>query len=177
MADYGEALVMASQGMVSAQAHDIFTKALALDPKLPKARFYDALALKQEGKTDEAKAAFDAFLADTPEDAPWRPMLVAEMQDMSSRPPALDQQTMQDAAGMSSGDQQAMIRGMVDGLEEKLKANGDDLQGWLRLIRARGVLGEAEKAKSAYDTAKTQFKDNAQALATLDGLAKEMNIQ
>ena len=177
MADYGEALTMAGQGMISAQAHDIFSKALALDPKLPKARFYNALALKQEGKADEAKAEFDAFLADTPEDAPWRPMLLAEMQDMSSRPPALDQQAMKDAASMSSGDQQAMIRGMVDGLEEKLKANGDDLQGWLRLIRARGVLGEAEKAKSAYDTAKTQFRDNAQALAALDGLAKEMNIQ
>ena len=176
MADYGEALVFAGQGMVTAQAHGVFSKALALDPKLPKARFYAALALKQEGKTAEAKAAFDAFLADTPQDAPWRPMLVAEMQDMSSRPPALDQQTMKDAASMSAGDQQAMIHTMVDGLEEKLKTNGDDLNGWLRLIRARSVLGDTGKARLAYETAKTQFKDKADALAALDGLAKEMNI-
>ena len=176
-ADYGEAMVMASQGMVPAAAHEQFKKALQLDPKLPKARFYDALALKQEGKTEEAKAAFDAFLKDTPEDAPWRPMLLAEMQDMSARPPALDKQTMANAANMSAGDQQAMIRTMVDGLEEKLKANPADLAGWLRLIRARGVLGDTDKAKAAYDTAKAQFGGNADALAQIDALAKEMNIQ
>lgn len=176
MADYGEALVLANQGIVSAEAHGIVGQALKLDPKLPKARFYDALALKQEGKSEEAKAAFEAFLKDTPEDAPWRPMLVAEMQDLSARPPALDSQAMKDAAAMPQEDQQAMIRSMVDGLEEKLKADGSDLSGWLRLIRARGVLGEAERAKAAYDTAKTQFRDNPDALAALDGLAKEMNI-
>ncbi len=177
LADYGEAMVMANQGLVSAEAHDVFAKALALDAKLPKARFFDALALKQEGKAAEAKAAFDAFLAETPSDAPWRPMLVAEMQDMSSKPPGIDEQAMKDAASMSQEDQQAMIRSMVDGLEEKLKADGSDLDGWLRLIRARGVLGEGGKAKLAYDTAKTRFKDNPQAIAALDGLAKEMNIQ
>ena len=177
VADYGEALAMANQGQVSAEAHDIFRKALALDPKLPKARFYDALAKKQQGKAGEAKAAFEAFLADTPADAPWRGTLVAEMQDMSSRPPALDQQTMQDATSMSAEDQQAMIRSMVDGLDEKLKTSGNDIAGWLRLIRARGVLGEAGKARLAYETAKAQFKDDADALAALDGLAKEMSIQ
>ncbi len=169
-------MIFANQGIVSAQAHDIVSQALKLDPKLPKARFYDALALKQEGKAAEAKAAFEAFLADTPQDAPWRPMLLAEMQDMSGKPPALDQQTMQDASQMSAEDQQAMIRSMVDGLEERLKADGSDLSGWLRLIRARGVLGETDRAKAAYDTAKTQFRDNPDALAALDGLAKEMNI-
>jgi cytochrome c-type biogenesis protein CcmH len=177
MADYGEAIVMANQGLVSAEAHDIILKALMLDQKLPKARFYNALALKQEGRTAEAKAAFDAFLADTPADAPWRPMLLAEMQDLSSRPSAPDQQAMKDVAGMTPEDQQAMIRTMVDGLEEKLKSNSADLDGWLRLIRARTVLGDREKAKLAYDAARTQFKDNQQALAALDGLAKEMNFQ
>jgi cytochrome c-type biogenesis protein CcmH len=78
---------------------------------------------------------------------------------------------------MTAEDQQAMIRSMVDSLEEKLKADGSDLDGWLRLIRARGVLGEADKARIAYDTAKARFKDNPQAMAALDGLAKEMNIQ
>jgi cytochrome c-type biogenesis protein CcmH len=177
LSDYGEAMVLANQGMVPAEAHDLFVKALALDPKQPKARFFDALALKQEGKTAEAKAAFEAFLKDTPEDAPWRPMLLAEMQDMGARPPALDSQTMQDAASMSPEEQQAMIRSMVDGLDEKLKANPDDLEGWLRLIRARGVLGEADKAKAAYEKALAQFSGNEDALARIAALGREMNIQ
>jgi cytochrome c-type biogenesis protein CcmH len=177
LADYAEAMVMAGEGMVSAQAHELFGKALTLDPKLPKARFYDALALKQENKTEEAKAAFEAFLKDTPADAPWRPMLLAEMQDMGAKPPALDQETMASAQSMAPEDQQAMIRSMVDGLEERLAANPDDLDGWLRLIRSRAVLGEADKAKAAYDKALAQYSGNADALAQIAALAKDMNLQ
>ena len=177
IADYAEAMVMAGQGIVSAEAHDLFGKALELDPKLPKARFYDALALKQEGKTAEAKAALEAFLKDTPADAPWRPMLVAEMQDMGAKPPALDSETMAAAQDMSAEDQQAMIRTMVDGLEERLAANPDDLDGWLRLIRSRAVLGEAGKAKDAYDKAQAHYSGNADALAQIAALAKDMKLQ
>jgi cytochrome c-type biogenesis protein CcmH len=177
LSEYGEALVLANQGLVSTDAHELFVKALAIDPKYPKARFYNALALKQVGKTAEAKAAFEAFLSETPADAPWRPMLLAEMKDLSRKPPALDAETMENATNMSASDQQAMIRGMVDGLEEELKADASDLEGWLRLIRARSVLGEMDKAKSAFETAKTTFKDDPQAIARLDGLAQEMNIQ
>lgn len=177
IADYAEALVMAGQGIVSAEAHALFGRALALDPKLPKARFFDALALKQEGKTQEARTAFEAFLRDTPPDAPWRPMLIAEMQDMGAKPQALDSQTMQDAAAMSPEDRQAMIRSMVDGLEEKLEANPDDLDGWLRLIRSRAVLGEADKARAAYDKALAQYSGNADALAQIATLAKDMKLQ
>ena len=177
LADYGEALVMQGQGMVSAEAHALFTKALALDAKLPKARFYDALALKQEGKTDAAKAAFQSFLTDSPPDAPWRSMVTSEIDSLTGRPPALDSKTMADAANMSADDQQAMIRSMVDGLEEKLAANPDDLDGWLRLIRARAVLGDTDKAKTAYDKALTQFSGNGDALAQIAGLGREMNIQ
>ena len=185
LADYAEAMVMAGQGMVSAEAHDLFAKALALDPKLPKARFFDALALKQEGKVEEAKAAFEAFLKDTPEDAPWRPMLLAEMQDTgaakpgaaAANPPGPDQQAMQDAANMSPEDRQAMIRSMVDGLEQKLAANPDDLDGWLRLIRSRAVLGDADKAKAAYDKALAHYSGNEDALAQIAALGREMNIQ
>ncbi|MEI7598947.1 MAG: c-type cytochrome biogenesis protein CcmI [Aestuariivirga sp.] len=177
ISDYAEAMVMGNQGMVPAPAHVLFQQALKLDPKFPKARFYDALALKQEGKTDEAKAAFDAFLKDTPADAPWRPMLLAEMQDTKAKPPALDQQTMADASNMSAGDQQAMIRSMVDGLDQKLAANPDNLDGWLRLIRARTVLGDTDKARAAYKKALETFSGSQDALAQIGALGKEMNLE
>ena len=69
IADYGEMVVSANQGMVTAEASRAFAEALKLDPKLPKARFFQALALKQEGKREEARAAFQALLDDTPADA------------------------------------------------------------------------------------------------------------
>jgi cytochrome c-type biogenesis protein CcmH len=69
-----------------------------------------------------------------------------------------------------------MIRAMVDGLDDKLNVNGDDLEGWLRLIRSRAVLNETDRAKAALAAARQQFKGNPQALSALEGLAKELRL-
>ena len=177
LADYAEMLVFANQGLVSADARRSFTAALKLDAKLAKARFFEALALKQEGKTGEARAAYEALLADAPADAGYRVAVEAEIREMTARPPALSQDTIAAAQNMSADDQQAMIRSMVDGLEQKLLANGEDLEGWLRLIRARSMLKDAEKASGAYKTARQHFKNRPEALTALDGLAKEIGIK
>ena len=39
-----------------------------------------------------------------------------------------------------------MIRGMVERLATRLKQNGDDVEGWLRLVRAYMVMGDRDKA-------------------------------
>jgi len=175
-ADYGEMLVFANAGMVPAEAERVFADILKRNKAVPKARFYSALALKQEGRLDEARAAFEAFLADSAADAPWRPMLEAELKDMESRVPGLTADQMAAGANMSATEREAMIRTMVDGLETKLKADGSDLAGWQKLIRARVVLNEADKAKAALETARGLFKDQPQAQEALDGLAKELNL-
>ncbi|MDJ0946454.1 MAG: c-type cytochrome biogenesis protein CcmI [Kiloniellales bacterium] len=54
------------------------------------------------------------------------------------------------AKEMSSEDQQAMIRGMVEGLAERLEQEPEDLEGWRMLARSYGVLGEAEKAAEVH---------------------------
>jgi cytochrome c-type biogenesis protein CcmH len=46
-----------------------------------------------------------------------------------------------------------MIRGMVEGLAAKLKADPNDFDGWLRLARAYAVLQERDKAADAYEQA------------------------
>jgi cytochrome c-type biogenesis protein CcmH len=160
IADYGEMLVFANDGMVTAEAARAFAAALQADAKLPKARFFAALALKQEGKQDAARQAFDALLAESPADAPFRPMVEAELRDMAG-----------------AEDQQAMIRAMVDGLEERLKTDAVDLDGWQRLIRSRAVLKEMDKARVAYATARHHFSGEPEALAALDSLATELNIK
>ncbi len=149
IASYGEMLVFANEGMVSAEASRAFSEALKLDPKLPKARYFHAVALKQEGKREEARAVFEHLLADSPADAPWRAAVETEL----------------------------MIAGMVDGLEARLKTDGNDLEGWQRLIRSRTVLGEMDKAKGALAEARERFKDRADAIAALAALAKEVGIE
>jgi len=160
IADYGEMLVFANDGMVTAEAARAFTAALQADARLPKASFFAALALKQEGRKDAARQAFEALLAESPADAPFRPMVEAELKDLAA-----------------ASDQQAMIRAMVDGLEERLKTDAGDLDGWLKLIRSRAVLKEMDKATAAYAMARHHFGDKPEALAALESLAKEMGIE
>jgi cytochrome c-type biogenesis protein CcmH len=164
LADMGEMITMGNEGMVTAEANAAFAEALKLDQKHPKARYYAALALRQEGKTDEAVAAWKALLDDSPADAPWRSMVDRDIAEVAAK-------------DMSPDDQQAMIRGMVDGLEERLKSDGNDLEGWQRLMNARKVLGEMDKAKAAYEAAKAVFKDKPDALASLDELARSLSIE
>jgi len=78
---------------------------------------------------------------------------------------------------MTAADRQTLIRGMVDGLEERLKADGKDLDGWRRLINARMVLGERDKAKASLDEARITMKETPDALTQLDGLAKQLGLE
>ena len=61
----------ANQGIVTADARAAFERARAADPGAVRPRFYLALALGQEGKTDEAIAAWQELLAGAPPGAPW----------------------------------------------------------------------------------------------------------
>lgn len=74
------------------------------------------------------------------------------------------------------GQQQAMIRGMVDGLAERLKSNPRDEAGWLRLMRARSVLKENAEARAARDAALAAFANDAAAQGRIRAGATEMGI-
>src|SRR6185437_10274718 len=68
----GEALTNAGDGLVSAEAQQAFERALKLEKDQPKARFYLAMALVQDGKMAEAVKGWEAMLASLPADSPWR---------------------------------------------------------------------------------------------------------
>ena len=62
---------------------------------------------------------------------------------------------------MSEQDRGAMIRGMVARLADRLKQNGDDLDGWQRLLRAYMVLGERDKAHAAAADARRALRQRS----------------
>lgn len=72
-----------------------------------------------------------------------------------------------EAQQMSPGDQEAMIAGMVSGLEQRLEDDPGNLDGWVMLMRSRMTLGEAGKAREAL----------AKALAANPGEADELRRQ
>jgi cytochrome c-type biogenesis protein CcmH len=69
-----------------------------------------------------------------------------------------------------------MIRGMVEGLDQRLSEDGSDLDGWLRLIRARMVLGEKDKAADALNRAGEAFKDDERARTALEETRKALGL-
>jgi len=77
---------------------------------------------------------------------------------------------------MSPGDRSAMIHQMVDRLAGDLKANPHDADGWMRLMRARMVLGEADKAAEAYRDARVAFANSPNDLDTLKKAAQSFGV-
>src|SRR5262249_60482521 len=68
-ASYGEALTLAANGQVTVAAAQAFDAALAIDPKQPRARYYQALARSQAGKKQEALDLSVKLEADSPPNA------------------------------------------------------------------------------------------------------------
>jgi cytochrome c-type biogenesis protein CcmH len=69
---------------------------------------------------------------------------------------------------MSPEQRNTMIRGMVTRLAERLKQDGSDVEGWLRLLRAYAVLGEQDKAHSAADDARRALAGDPAKLRRID---------
>jgi cytochrome c-type biogenesis protein CcmH len=77
---------------------------------------------------------------------------------------------------MSEDDRGAMVRGMVDRLATRLKQNGDDVEGWLRLLRAYMVMGERDKAASALGDARQANANDAERLRQLNEGARNLGL-
>jgi cytochrome c-type biogenesis protein CcmH len=70
-----------------------------------------------------------------------------------------------------------MIRGMVAKLAERLKQDGSDVDGWLRLVRAYMVLGDKEQARMSAGEARRALGGNADGLRRLDELIKGLGLE
>lgn len=169
-ASLGESLVVVAGGVVTAEAKSEFERAVALDAGDARAHYFLGLAAEQDGRTADAASIWRKLLADAPANAAWRPM-VAEALRRVGEAPGPSQEQVAAASGMSDADRTAMIRGMVDGLAARLKDDGADVQGWLRLARAYMVLGEPDKARAARDDARKALQQDEDRLRKLnDGL-------
>lgn len=184
-AGLGEALVAAAGGIVTADARTAFEAALKIEPTSARARFSLALAAAQDGKVDEAVAALKAILADSPPDAPWRRLVTAELGRLTRQgitpptaPPAVEpsEDAARELAALPPAERERMIRGMVERLAERLKANGDNPEDWVRLVRSYVVLGDRDKAREAMRAAREALKANATGLALVEALTQELGL-
>jgi cytochrome c-type biogenesis protein CcmH len=180
-ADVGEAITRANGNVVTPAARAAFERARALDEDAVRPRFYLAVALDQEGRADEAIAAWRDLLDGAPADAPWAVVArqaLARLEGTPAAPepgPAVPGPTAEDvaaAAAMTPEERMAMIGGMVDSLAARLAAEPDDPEGWARLIRSYMVLGRTDEAGAALTRARDELQGDAEKLAIVEEQAR-----
>jgi cytochrome c-type biogenesis protein CcmH len=195
LSGYGQALVLANDGVVAEDARGALGRAVALDPNLIEPRILLAIAKEQDGKFAEAVEEWRGLLDKSEGDAPWRKMVekriaideahltgkpVAAIEDpatVEAGPQGQDAPSASDIAAAQPIERQAMIERMVQGLAARLDHEGNDLGGWLKLVRAYSVLDRKDEAVKALAKAKVQFSGDAQALQQLDALAAELGLK
>ncbi len=175
-ADLGEALTGAAGGVVTGEAKAEFERAVAINPDEVKASFFLGLAAEQDGRAGDATAIWRAMLTKAPPDAPWVALVQAAIARVGGVAPPLSDDTMAAAKEMPETDRNAMVRGMVDRLAARLKQNGDDVEGWLRLVRSYMVMGERDRAMSARADARQAVGGNAERLRQLDEGLKTLGL-
>lgn len=204
-ADYwsslGEALVLASSGeSIPADASAAFKKALAIDPKDPRSRYFLGVEQDMAGKHAQAIDTWIALLKDTPAGAPWEADVRKTIEQVAAkdkidvtarlaaiRPPAApagpaaavagipgpSREQMSAATKLPPGQQEAMVAGMVDGLAAKLAADPKQPERWMMLIRSRMTLGQGAQARQALQQA---IAANPGARGELEQAAKVLGV-
>lgn len=128
------------------------------------------------GRVEEGLAAYNVAidLSGGEEDVVAERQRVLQMLQERAAAPAIDPETRAQIEAMSADDQAAMIEGMVEGLAVRLEQDPNDLQGWMRLIRARTVMGNMAQARQDLARALEVFPPDSEQGAMLQNLAREV---
>jgi cytochrome c-type biogenesis protein CcmH len=177
-------MVFSAQGYVSPEAEDVLDRIAARDPASLGLLYYAGLLYAQ---TDRADLAFDL----------WRRVIeeggdslharlardgigdVAWLAGRSYEPPPLPGPTADDmaaAAEMAPEDREAMIRGMVAQLSDRLATQGGTADEWARLISSLAVLGDTDQARAIWAEAQTVFAATPEDLTLIRSAATEAGV-
>jgi len=167
MAMLGEILVLRARGQVDPDAQAVFRRTLAIDPASATAQFYLGRAAITAGDVTGGLRSWRAVLAELAPTDPRRALLATDVEAVE-RTGALPSQ---ESEGPPQADLSRAIAGMVDSLAARLAAHPRDPPGWIRLVRAYGVLGESAKQAAALAEARRYYAGRADILAQLQAAA------
>jgi cytochrome c-type biogenesis protein CcmH len=134
LGDLGEAMVMASNGVVTAEAKGMFERANAAVPEDVMARYYLGLSAKQDGRRDEAEKRWRALVSGAREDAEWLPLVKDALARIDEKSPLAaatvpsgpSASEVAAAGQMAPAERNGMIEGMVAGLAQKMAPTSRD---------------------------------------------------
>ena len=154
---FAHAAILAEGGRVTTDAQAALQRALSADPSDPTSRFFLALAKAQNQDVEGALADWLTLERQLPPEAPLRQLLTQNI-DQAARqlgkdPAKLPGRTvgrgaapgpsaddMAAAEQMTPEQRQAFIESMVERLAAEMKEEPENLEGWIRLANAYGVL-------------------------------------
>lgn len=177
--------VAAAGGFVSPEVELTLRRLLAVDAKNLTARYYTGLLYAQTDRPDIAFRLWRDMVSEGAADEMHVQLARAQVEDAAFRagvefelpaetgPTAADIAAAQD---LSAQDQQAMIRGMVSQLSDRLATQGGPPADWARLIASLGVLGETDQARAIWTEAQGVFADDPAAIATLLAAARQAGL-
>jgi cytochrome c-type biogenesis protein CcmH len=192
LAGYARATIMSENGVVNEPARRAYVKLQKLEPDSVEPKVWLAIAKEQDGDLEGAAADYRALLGAGVEEEPWKSLLNQRLLSVSERlgmknnnePPAAEAAPSPpgrsgdrpDFHTMTPEQRQEFIQSMVDGLAARLKDDGNDLNGWMKLMRAYVVLGRRDDASAALEQARSNFNGDENALAQLQALANVLRI-
>ena len=178
----GEALSLDAGGVPPLDARAAFQRALALDPTNAAARYYLGRADIADGRVQQGLALWRNLAAGLAPGDGRRAALLAEIdavgggggggdapvQDAGPNPapPA------QGAPAQIPPAQMAFIRAMVAKQAADLDAQPNDPQGWARLVRSYGVLGDKAAQAQALAKARKLFAGRPDALGPIEAVSQ-----
>lgn len=177
-------MVAATAGQVSPEAEQVVRRIIARDDQNLAARYYLGLLYAE---TDRPDIAFRLWrgLVDSGQGGIHVELARAQIEDAAMRagvnytlpeapgPSAAD---IEAAGDMTAADREAMIRGMVDGLAQRLASQGGPVEDWARLITSLATLGETDQAGAILAEARQVFAASAAAMAQLDAAAASAGL-
>ncbi|HVW93845.1 MAG TPA: c-type cytochrome biogenesis protein CcmI [Devosia sp.] len=184
-----EALMMQNGGQATGEAADLLHKAVALDPKDIRPRFYLAAEAMRSKDYAGAVGLWNDIIALGTDADNWMPTAragLAAAEAGRDGKPLPGQDTTQPAAGPAAPGaaatgaanpaQSPAILAMVNQLSERLAKTGGSIDEWTRLVRSEIVLGDLAKAQAAYNAAKQAYPE-ATDRAELDALAAQAGLK
>ena len=147
---YGEAVTLANGNRVNQTARLVFEQVRQTEPDDPRARYYLALYEAQHQRFDVAMQRWEELLADSPEGAPWVPMVRKGIADMA-RFLGEDVAAAETASPAGEQNTPANAEDVIAQLSARLAQNPKDYQGWLELARTHSATGDEAAARAALD--------------------------
>lgn len=181
-------MIQAAGGRVSREAEAELFAALKLNDSNDSAMFFLGIMNLQVGREDLAFRIWRKLIEVAPQESPWLEEVRPRMEELAliagvpyRLPPPKSAvgptpEMVEEAAQLPPEDRAAMIRGMVEQLNDRLAGEGGTSEDWGRLILSLGTLQETDRALAILAEARQRFAGKPEDLVKIEAAAQTAGL-